>query len=90
MKQSFATLENKSCVEKDITSLDSLNYTGAEKLAHVFKSSPEVDPDSPHSCQAVETWQSLKPITLYQIIKNSENDELSNFEIFIFEMCIYA
>lgn len=71
MKQSFAGIENNK-VENDITSMDSINYSGAEKLSQVFKSDPDVDPSSPHRNQAVETWKSLKPITLYQIIKNSE------------------
>ena len=73
MKKSFVDLETKN-VEKDITSLDSLNYSGAEKLTQVFKSSPDATPESPHRSQAVETWKSLKPITLYEIIKNSDTE----------------
>lgn len=74
MKKSFVDLETKQSVDKDFTSLDSLNYSGAEKLTQIFKSVPAVNSDCPHGNQAVETWKSLKPVTLYQIIKNSESE----------------
>lgn len=71
MKMSFAELEARKA-DKDITSLDSLNYSGAEKLGQIFKSVPGRNLESLQDSQAVETWRSLKPMTLFEIIKNSE------------------
>lgn len=53
---------------------DQLNYSGAEKLAQVFKSVPEVIDQNgiARQSRAVETWKTLKPMTLYEIRKNSD------------------
>lgn len=46
-----------------------------------MKSCPDANPERPHRCQALETWKSLKPITLYEIIKNSESEvDFNNLE----------
>ena len=78
MKKSFFNLETVH-VKKEKTAIDTLNYSGAEKLTQVFKSAPEVSQESTDvsnesSCLAVETWKSLKPITLYEIAKNCESE----------------
>ena len=78
MKKNFFNLESGH-IKNDITALDTLNYSGAEKLTQVFKSVPEVehegrDESTESSNLAVETWKSLKPITLYEISKNSESE----------------
>jgi hypothetical protein len=41
MQKSFVDLDFKK-VDQDMGTLDQLNYSGAEKLAQVFKSVPEV------------------------------------------------
>ena len=46
MKQSFASIEAREQQEKDLGSLDSLNYTGAERLGQIFKTAPEMDSDN--------------------------------------------
>lgn len=78
MKKSFYNLESVE-IEKNVSANDSLNYSGAEKLTQVFKTAPEVNQDSTdvsneQSNQAVDTWKSLKPITLYEISKNSQSE----------------
>lgn len=74
MKKSFVTLDSKK-VEQDLCTLDQLNYSGAEQLAQVLKSAPEIsDSEAFSQSQSLETWLSLKPITIYEIIKNSEHE----------------
>lgn len=75
MKKSFLDLESVHTVEKDVTfSQEALDYSGAEKLTRVFKSEPKISKtsNSQMNCQSIETWKTLKPITLYEIIKNSD------------------
>lgn len=81
MQKSFVDLDFKK-VDQDLGTLDQLNYSGAEKLAQVFKSVPEVvDESGVRQSQAVETWKTLKPMTLYEIRKHSEVEvDFNNIE----------